>query len=327
MNSFRIENLIIGESRSIRMLRERVTKLATSRVPVLIQGPTGAGKELVAVALHQLSGRPGLLVPVNVSAIAEPMFEDAFFGHVKGAFSDAVRDATGTLAEADRGTLFLDEIGSLARSAQPKLLRAIVLGRYRPVGANGDRHSDFRVVAAANEDLQALVETGQFRFDLLQRLRASLIIVPPLAERREDIPLLVDAFQSRVHPSAAHVKRFSADAIEWFRERPWPGNVRELKNVVESLLAEVQDKIIGSFEIECIAPPVNRPGTTSSTVGVERRELLQVLDTHGWDIQSVAQSLGVHRVTVWRWMQRYGIRRPRFGALADARIEGASATH
>jgi len=326
MTSFRIENVIIGESRTIRQLRERVTKLAPSRVPVLIQGPTGAGKELVAEALHQLSGRAGTLVPLNVSAFAESMFEDAFFGHVKGAFSDAVRDAAGALAEAHRGTLFLDEVGSLARSAQPKLLRAIELGRYRPVGGNVDRHSEFRVVAAANEDLETLVETGQFRFDLLQRLRASLIRVPSLDERREDIPLLVDVFLARACGSAVAPPRFSDDAIEWLRARPWPGNVRELKHTVESVLAEVHDDVIGPCEIESIAPGADRLAKPVSTVGVEKRELLEVLDTHGWDIQSVAQSLGVHRVTVWRWMQRCGIRRPLSRARDADRLEEASHT-
>jgi len=326
MSTFRIEHLIIGESRTIRQLRERVTKLAPSRVPVLIQGPTGAGKELVAEALHELSGRTGILVPVNVSAIAEPMFEDAFFGHVKGAFSDAVRDRSGSLAEAHRGTLLLDEIGSLARSAQPKLLRTIELGRYRPVGGSTDQYSDFRVVAAANEDLERLAEAGQFRFDLLQRLRASLIRVPPLDERREDIPFLVDAFRSRACAGAVAAPRFSDEAVKWLRERPWPGNVRELKNVVESVLAETHNDVIGPCEIESIAPRADRLTPPVSTVGVERRELLDVLDTHGWDIQLVAQSLGIHRVTVWRWMQRCGIRRPLAGTRSADRVEEASST-
>ncbi len=326
MSTFRIEHLIIGDSRTIRQLRERVTKLAPSRVPVLIQGPTGAGKELVAEALHQLSGRTGTLVPVNVSAIPESMFEDAFFGHVKGAFSDAVRDKGGSLAEAHHGTLLLDEIGSLARSAQPKLLRAIELGRYRPVGGGADHYSDFRVVAAANEDLERLAEAGQFRFDLLQRLRASLIRVPPLDERREDIPSLVEVFRSRSCAGAVAAPRFSDDALKWLRERPWPGNVRELKHVVESVLAEAQDEIIGPSAIESIAPRGDRLTTPVSTVGAERRELLDVLDTHGWDIQSVAQSLGVHRVTVWRWMQRCGIRRATAASRGVERVEEASAT-
>lgn len=327
MTSFCIENLIIGESGAIRQLRERVTKLATSRVPVLIQGPTGAGKELVADALHRLSSRSGALVPVNVTAIAESMFEDAFFGHAKGAFSGAVRDAAGFLGEAHRGSLFLDEIGGLARAAQPKLLRAIELGRYRPVGGRADSCSDFRLIAAANEDLGALAEAGHFRFDLLQRLSASVIRVPPLDERPDDIPLLVDAFLSRVFGSAVAAPRFSSDALQWLRERSWPGNVRELKNVVESVVAVAGEDVIGPYDIESIVPRADRLTAPVGSVLVDRRQLLDLLGKRGWDIQSVAQSLGVHRVTVWRWMQRFGIRRPLPGARRADLAEEASASH
>ena len=326
MTTFRIENHIIGESRIVRQLRERVAKLALSRVPVLIQGPTGAGKESVAESLHHLSGRPGIIAPVNVCAIAESMFEDAFFGHVKGAFSGAERDTVGFFGEAHRGTLFLDEIGGLARSAQPKLLRAVELGRYRPIGGRADSCSDFRLIAAANEDLGALTEAGQFRFDLLQRFGASVIRVPPLDERPEDIPLLIGAFVSRASHQAAAVPRFSVDALQWLQERHWPGNVRELKSVVESVLAEIHDNVIGADDIESVVPRADRAAPSVGSVIVGRSELLALLGERNWHIQSVAESLGVHRVTIWRWMQRFRIARPKIAARRGGVVEERSAT-
>jgi len=325
MTTFRIENHIIGESTVIRQLRERIVKFAPSRVPVLIQGPTGAGKELVAESLQRLSGRSGTLVPVNVCAIAESMFEDAFFGHVKGAFSGAERDTVGFLGEAHRGTLFLDEIGGLARSAQSKLLRAVELGRYRPVGGRADSCSDFRLVAAANEDLGALVEAGHFRFDLLQRVSAVVISVPALDERPEDIPLLIEAFVSRASRDVS-VPRFSVDALRLLQERQWPGNVRELRNVVESVLAVVRDEVIEAYDIESVARRADRTTSSVGSVIVGRRELLALLGKRDWDIQSVAESLGVHRVTIWRWMQRFGIARPKSMVRRSGMIEERSTT-
>jgi len=307
MTTFRIDNHIIGESSAIRQLRERIAKLAPSRVPVLIQGPTGAGKELVAESLHQLSGRPGTLVSVNVCAIAESMFEDAFFGHVRGAFSGAMRDSAGFLGEAHRGSLFLDEVGGLARSSQPKLLRAIEDGRYRSVGGRTDSCSDFRLIAAANEDLAALAEAGHFRFDLLQRLSASVIRVPPLDERPEDIPMLARAFLSR--SPGATATHFSDDALCHLQKRSWRGNVRELKNLVECVLAVVPDGTIGTHDIESIVPRPDQPAVATTAL-VGRHELLALLGNSGWDVQKVASLLGVHRVTVWRWMRRFAITRP-----------------
>lgn len=325
MSAFCIENIIVGESRVISRLRERITQLATAPLPVLIQGPTGAGKELVAEALHRLGGRPGRLVPVNVCAIAEPMFEDAFFGHVRGAFSGAVADETGFLGEAHRGSLLLDEIGSLARSAQPKLLRAIELGRYRPVGGNADKTSDFRVIAAANEDLDALAEAGHFRFDLLHRLKATVIRVPALDERPEDIPLLARTFLARASSPTA-LMQFSDDALQHLQARSWPGNVRELKNLVECVLAVARDGVIYPTDIESIAPRADRPAASGS-FSVDRRQLLSLLESSGWDIRSAADVLGVHRVTIWRWMQRFAITRPRTRVVSHTRVgEEASVT-
>ena len=172
------EAQLIGDSTAMHHLRAQITRVASSQIPVLIEGPTGSGKELVAQALHRESERKGPLVAVNVCAIADTMFEDAMFGHVRGAFSGAIGDHTGYLLEAHRGTVFLDEIGSLAIGAQIKLLRALETHEFRPVGARGDRTSDFRLIAATNVPLAKAVSEGAFRADLAFRLSGVVIRVP-----------------------------------------------------------------------------------------------------------------------------------------------------
>src|SRR5688572_4167741 len=240
-----VGSLLLGDSRAIQRLRSLIARLATSNAPVLIQGPTGSGKELVAEALHLCSGRPGPFVPFNVCAISDGTFESQLFGHVRGAFTGAVQDTRGYLAEADRGTVFFDEICSLTLNAQAKLLRAIETRSFRPVGGRHDRTSDFRLVAGSNEDLAALVGEGRFRLDLYHRLRALLVRVPPLVDHLEDVPLL-----------ARHFARCAADggttqltdaAIACLMEHRWPGNVRELRNVVEFAIALADGPIVDSL--------------------------------------------------------------------------------
>src|SRR5689334_2690200 len=189
-----VDRLLIGASQPMQQLRALVIRASRSRLPVLIEGPTGAGKELVARALHMGSGRSGDLIAFNVCAIAESVFEDALFGHVKGAFTGAMRDVAGYLAEANGGSLFLDEINGLPLASQAKLLRASVTGLFRPVGAQRDRTSDFRLIAATNDDLASAVAAGSFRRDLLYRLSGLTISVPALSARLDDLPELVQHF-------------------------------------------------------------------------------------------------------------------------------------
>jgi two-component system response regulator HydG len=317
------DSFIVGESSVIRHLRQLIVKVAPSRLPVLVQGPTGSGKELVARALHAASGRSGAFVAFNVSAIAETLFEDALFGHVRGAFSGATADAAGYLVEADKGTAFFDEIGGLPLALQAKLLRAVETREFRPVGARRDRSSDCRIVAAMNEPLIELVRRGLFRADLAHRLSGVVLDVPPLAARREDIPLLVRHFVARECPAPERPISFTDEAIGWLSEYPWPGNVRELEHAIQRIITLTSTPLVGVKELRTILAASTSPKHTSVDAGGdERLRLLALLDAARWDTKDVAARLGVDRVTVYRRMHRLGIATPlarRRNAAPDTR--------
>lgn len=308
---------IVGNSVVMRDLRALIRRVAPTNLSVLIQGPTGAGKELVAQALHTASGRCGRFVPVNVCAIPETMFEDDLFGHVRGAFTGAISDKSGYLAEADRGTLLLDEIGSLALPLQAKLLRAIETGEYRPVGARNSRRSRFRVVTAINESLATLVTAGRFRSDLAERLSGIIIDVPPLSERPEDIPALAAHFAaafSNGNPGAT----LTSGAIRMLQSHDWPGNVRELRHAVQRAIALSGRRVLGHEEIIDTLGLVEGTLTSNTPAPAEdyphaaaRRRLIQMLRECTWDTARVAERLGIHRATVYRRMDKLGIPAPR----------------
>jgi DNA-binding NtrC family response regulator len=299
-----IESVLIGETPAVRQLRVMVARVAPTDIPVLVEGPTGVGKELVARALHAGSGRSGRLVAFNVCAVAETMFEDALFGHVKGAFTGAASDAPGYLAEANGGTAFFDEIGELPLAPQAKLLRAVETREFRPVGARYDRRSDFRVVAATNRQLSELVAGGRFRSDLVHRLTGFVLRVPPLAERLDDVALL--ARHLLRNAPGRQCAELTPGAIALLREQPWPGNVRELRHVVERAAvfapSSVVDRDAVFAALDCARPPVSCP-----PVSFARSRLFDVLERHGWDTERAAADLGVHRATVYRRMKRLGI--------------------
>jgi DNA-binding NtrC family response regulator len=239
-----------------------------------------------------------------VCAIADGTFESQIFGHVRGAFTGAVQDTRGYLAEADRGTVFFDEISSLSTHAQPKVLRAIETRSFRPVGARHDQVSDFRLVAGSNEDLAGLVGEGRFRLDLYHRLRAFLIRVPPLTDRLEDVPLLVRHFARRAADGGT--SQFNEDAIARLMNHSWPGNVRELCNVVEFAMVLADGPVVGSKEVS------EALGTDATLTGHDdrasmRRHLLSVLAACDGDITRVAQRLGRHPSNVYRMMRRLGV--------------------
>jgi two-component system response regulator HydG len=238
---------LVGRSATMRSLYELIERVAHSPAPVLVRGESGSGKELVARALHfEGSRKEGPFVAVNCTAIPNALLESELFGHVKGSFTGATTPRRGLFLEADGGTLFLDEIGDMAPELQAKLLRVLEDGEVRAVGADASRKVDVRVVAATHQELEARVREGKFRQDLFYRLNVVPLQVPPLRERREDIPLLVEHFvaQSRKRNPRARLAGFSPEALAALASAPWPGNVRELENLVERLaVVTVQEQV------------------------------------------------------------------------------------
>jgi two-component system nitrogen regulation response regulator NtrX len=236
---------MIGDSEAISHIKIMIDKVAETEARVLITGPNGTGKELVAHQLHEKSGRSNYpLIEVNCAAIPSELIESELFGHVKGAFTSAVKDRAGKFEAADKGTIFLDEIGDMSLSAQAKVLRALQESMITRVGAEKDIKVDVRVVAATNKDLKIEIAEGRFREDLYHRLAVILIKVPPLNDRREDIPALITHFVEKIASEQGNaVKLFSPQAIQLLQEYDWTGNIRELRNVVERLI------ILGGSEI------------------------------------------------------------------------------
>lgn len=229
---------IIGESDAIGHIKVMIDKVAQTDARVLITGPNGTGKELVAHQLHEKSERANFpLIEVNCAAIPAELIESELFGHVKGAFTSAVKDRAGKFEAADKGTIFLDEIGDMSLSAQAKVLRALQESVITRVGADKDIKVDVRVIAATNKDLKIEIAEGRFREDLYHRLAVILIKVPSLNERREDIPMLISHFSDKIASEQGNaVKEFSGDAVRLLQEYDWTGNIRELRNVIERLI-------------------------------------------------------------------------------------------
>ncbi len=236
---------MIGESDAIMQIKDMIDKVAPTDARVLITGPNGTGKELVAHWLHQKSERSnGPMVEVNCAAIPSELIESELFGHVKGSFTGAQKDRAGKFEAANGGTIFLDEIGDMSLSAQAKVLRALQENKIQRVGSDKDIKVDVRVIAATNKDLKNEIELGKFREDLYHRLAVILIKVPSLNERREDIPLLIDYFSEKIaSEQGTAIKTFSKKAVKLLQEYDWTGNIRELRNVVERLI------ILGESEV------------------------------------------------------------------------------
>lgn len=236
---------MIGESQAINHIKEIIEKVAKTDARVLVTGPNGTGKELVAHWLHEKSERAAApLIEVNCAAIPSELIESELFGHVKGAFTSAVKDRAGKFEAADKGTIFLDEIGDMSLSAQAKVLRALQENKISRVGDEKEIKVDVRVVAATNKDLKLEIAEGRFREDLYHRLAVILVKVPALNDRRDDIPLLVEHFAVKIAEEQGNAtKTFSPEAIKLLQDYDWTGNIRELRNVVERLI------ILGGNEI------------------------------------------------------------------------------
>ena len=245
---------MIGGSAAISHIKEIIEKVAATDARVLITGPNGTGKELVAHWLHEKSDRSKApMIEVNCAAIPSELIESELFGHVKGSFTGANKDRAGKFEAANRGTIFLDEIGDMSLSAQAKVLRALQESRISRVGSDKDIKIDVRVVAATNKNLKEEIGAGRFREDLYHRLAVILIKVPALNERREDIPLLVDFFSKKISEAqGTPIKKFSLKAINLLKEYDWTGNIRELRNVVERLII-LGEKEVSANDIQLFA--------------------------------------------------------------------------
>ena len=301
-----------GRSKAMLRVLEVAERTATTDVPVLLLGETGTGKSLIARALHTASGRAARpFVAVNCAAVPEALLESELFGHVRGAFTGATSDRAGLFAEAHGGTLFLDEIGEMTPALQAKLLRAIESGLVRPVGSSKEVTVDVRLIAATHQDLRDLVRLGTFREDLLYRLEVVAIELPPLRERREDLPELVDHFVGEARSRHPHspVQRLGTEAMKWVLEHDWPGNLRELSHAVERAVV-----LGGSAEAGLADLPRTLRERTGPRLGmpldnellpirvVQRRYAAWALEQLGGHRGRTAERLGVDAKTLAKWL-------------------------
>jgi len=314
---------IVGKSRVIEELRQQIGIAAPTNGRVLIHGENGVGKELVARAIHAQSVRQdGPFVEVNCAAIPEELIESELFGHERGAFTGAVSRRRGKFELADGGTLFLDEVGDMSVKTQAKVLRVLEEQAFERVGGKETLRVDVRVLAASNQNLPDLIAQGRFREDLFYRLSVIPVEVPPLRQRAEDIPLLVEHFIKLFSgENAKRPKTISVEALAYFLSYEWPGNVRELRNMVERLVIMTPGDVIGP---EALPPPL-RPRDPAATVedtqrektlkeareAFERAYILGELRTHDWNMTRTAEKLGIERSHLYRKLKIYGIAPPK----------------
>jgi DNA-binding NtrC family response regulator len=305
---------LIATSAPMSRVLDLVGRVAPTEATVLIRGESGTGKEIIAKAMHHASRRAGgRFVPINCGAVPEALLESEIFGHVKGAFTGAGANKKGLFEEAHGGTLFLDEIGEMTPSLQVKLLRALQSGEIRPVGSTHAITVDARVVAATNRDLEPMIRQGAFREDLFYRLNVIPIELPPLRERREDIPPLAELFLGRFAERQGRVLRLSAAAMERLFRYPWPGNVRELENAMEraAILAPAETiepgdlpPHVGAGLVPGPAPALEAERTLAEA---EHAHIIQTLERCGWNHSRAAEALGIGRTTLWRKLKDYGV--------------------
>jgi DNA-binding NtrC family response regulator len=305
---------LIGRSAGMLDVYKQIAQAADAAAPVLIIGESGTGKELVAKAIHGHGRRAaGPFVAVNCGAIAETLLESELFGHMRGSFTGAVADAKGLLEQAHGGTVFLDEVGETSAALQVKLLRALEEGEIRPVGANRVVKIDVRVVAATNVELEQAVAAGRFRQDLYYRLSVVVIRVPPLRDRRTDIPLHVDEFLRTSCARAGRERRLSTAALEMFLNYRWPGNVRELENTIERLVLFSPGTVIEAGDLPSTmgdkAEGIEQRlfADLPTLDEVERRYLVHVLDSVKSNRTRAAEVMGIDRRTLYRMAERFGI--------------------
>jgi DNA-binding NtrC family response regulator len=311
---------LVARSPAMASIFRLIENLRGSDATVMLTGESGTGKEVVARAIHEHSPRRlGPFVAVNCGALPGELLESEMFGHVRGAFTGAVRDRVGRFETASGGTLFLDEVADLPLPLQVKLLRVLQEKTFERVGESVTRSSDARIIAATNADLNKEVAEGRFREDLFYRLRVVPIEIPPLRRRREDVEPLVRKLLARVSARQGRVLRLSPSTLRVLLEYPWPGNVRELENALEFAVAvsqretilpeDLPPNVVSGVPHEAAGSVPRSVDTPPDPRAVEREELREVLESHHWRREDAARSLGISRTTLWRRMRELGLDR------------------
>jgi DNA-binding NtrC family response regulator len=305
---------LLGRTPAMTGVYKQIAHAASADAPVLIIGESGTGKELVARAIHQHSNRSSRpFVPINCGALTETLLESELFGHVKGSFTGAVADAKGVFQTAHTGTVFLDEVGEMSAALQVKLLRVLQEGEVRPVGSSRAVKTDVRILAATNVDVERAVADGKFRQDLFYRLGVVIINLPPLRERRDDIPLLIERFLKAASAKAMKQVDLTPPAVDALALYHWPGNVRELENMIERLVVFSRGSRIDVGDLPATVTPrapvlEKRLFDDLPTLEeIERRYLLHVLEQVGHNRTRAAEVMGIDRRTLYRMAERFGI--------------------
>jgi two-component system nitrogen regulation response regulator NtrX len=318
---------ILGESQSIAKIKETIERVAPTDARVLVTGANGSGKELVARWLHEKSNRSAApIIEVNCAAIPSELIESELFGHEKGSFTSAIKQRIGKFESANGGTLFMDEIGDMSLSAQAKVLRALQENKITRVGGEKEIDVDVRVVAATNKDLLKEIELGNFRMDLYHRLSVILIHVPPLTERKDDIPLLTQSFLEEICTEyGMPVKKISDGALDALKSLPWTGNIRELRNMVERLII-LSDKTITEDDVKAFANP-SAPAAAETQAAApqtdfnqfknfqdykdyaEREYIKFKLEKNNWNVSKTADDIDIQRSHLYSKIEKYGLKR------------------
>jgi len=314
---------ILGRSKAVQELCQKINKISLYKVNVLISGESGTGKELAARAIHYLSRRAGRpFIPINCGAIPESLFENELFGHLKGAFTDAGLTQIGLVKQAEGGTLFLDEIAVISLYNQVKLLRLIQDKEYKPLGEAKPQKVDVRIIAATNGNLQRLVKEGGFREDLFYRMNVVSLYIPPLRKRREDIPILVEHFMSKYCKEYGKpIKVLSQDAMMKFMSYSWPGNIRELENKIQQIVVMSTTPVIS---IEAVEPTLSEPISKENKLedfnaakkklisSFEKTYLIQLLTECRGNVVNAAKRAGKSRTGLWNLLKKYNISPTKF---------------
>ena len=311
LNAYSLAPNIVGESAGMKKIFSLIDKVSASSSTVLILGESGTGKELVATTIHYRSGRKNKpLIKVNCSTLPEGLIESELFGHERGAFTGAIKRRPGRFELADGGTIFLDEVGDLPPSTQAKILRVMQERQFERIGGTETLTVDVRVIAATNRNLEEEVKTGRFREDLYYRLNVIPIVLPPLRERKEDIPALIEFFMDKYRKNLSKNVRLSKEAADMILKHDYPGNVRELENTIERCITLATSEMIGKDELPSAIAMGQRTRSlllSDVTAEAEKNHIISVLRATQGGKTKAAEILGISRKTLWEKINAYGI--------------------